>query len=275
MRKQDIVAVVESLLDQSRIRKPPVDLDNIARSQGVKNVERVRMGSVLGMTTQTRTGFEISLNSRVPMKERFTFAHEIAHTLLMPPDWPSDGVHRRTRTAGDKLERLCDQIAAEILMPSRWAKPFVLTGRPGATSVLRMAETFKTSLQAAAVRFVELSQRSLGFSCWRANSRSVSLIWEAGDRDLSGHMKPLINRDRATRIESVNHALRCKHPVIWQGPALGSDSPLILELYGLGKRPSRRLIVLVRKGLPGLEFDFLQGALHRNCSYQPSAARVA
>ena len=275
MRRQDIVSVVESLLDTARVRRPPVDLDVIARSQGVKKVERVRMGSVLGMTTQTRTGFNIRLNSRVPMKERFTYAHEIAHTLLMPPSWKSGGVHRRTQSAGDALERLCDQFAAEILMPLRWAQPLVRTGRPGAASVLRMAATFNTSLQAAAFRFVELSRRSIGISCWRANSQSRSLIWEAGDRDLCAHVRPLIDRGRGTQLDPVIHTLRCKHSVVWQGPAVGFTSPLMLELQGLGTKPSRRMIVVVRNGFPDLEFGVLQAALHRNCSYQPSAAKVA
>ena len=275
MRKNDIVATVESLLDKARIRRPPVDLDIIAQSQGVKKVERVRMGSVLGMTTQTRTGFNIRLNSRVPMKERFTYAHEIAHTLLMPPSWKSGGVHRRTQSAGDALERLCDQIAAEILMPLRWARPVVRRGRPGAGSVVRMAQTFNTSLQAAAVRLAELSGRFLGISCWRANAQSQSLMWEAGDRDLCAHVRPLIDRGHGPRLDAVDHALRCKHSVVWQGPAVGFNSAQLVELLGLGSKPSRRMIVVVRNGFPDHEFGVLQAALHRNCSYQPSAAKVA
>lgn len=275
MKRQDIIAVVEALLEKARVRMPPVDLDSISRVQGVTRVERVRMGSVLGMTTQLSSGFSIKLNSRVPMKERFTYAHEIAHTLLTPPNWQSGGVHRRTRTTGSSLERLCDEIAAELLMPHTWVLPVIRGGRIGAKSVLKVAGTFDTSLNAAAIRVAELSKCNVGISCWRVSTEASSMIWDVGDRDLLSHIPSLLGRDHGSRSDPVSHALRCGHSVVWQASALGQESRLLFEFRGLGKKPARRLLVLVRAGFSDGEFSFLQGALHRSCRYESSAAQVA
>ena len=125
MVSTSVTKLVETLLERAGVTGPPVNLDRLAKFQGVRKVERVSLGAVLGSTTRTDKGFTIRLNSDTPLNERFTYAHEIAHTVLAPVPWNEKGLHSRPGSKGAALERLCDRYAAEILMPRRWALPAV------------------------------------------------------------------------------------------------------------------------------------------------------
>jgi Zn-dependent peptidase ImmA (M78 family) len=77
-------------------------------------------------------------------RRRFTIAHELAHAIfeLSGPKCPR---------SGRELERLCDMIAAEFLMPWRAFKARA-GDVPGVDQVLQLARVFQTSLTATAIR---------------------------------------------------------------------------------------------------------------------------
>lgn len=106
---------------------------------------------------------------------RFTVAHELGHFLLghrIPDDLDASAQFAR------HLEREADVFATEFLMPEAWVSPMcdVATSFEGIDAI---AETFRTSTVASAVRFVELAAMpcavvysEAGYVAWAKRSRS-------------------------------------------------------------------------------------------------------
>jgi Zn-dependent peptidase ImmA (M78 family) len=107
----------------------------------------------------------IVLNTRSASTGRmnFSLAHEIAHSLLAPA--PNGARHYRARpdyydgsVATRKLERACDEIAAELLMPGAWFREAISRRGLCAQAVPAIAGDFGVSLEAAAARIVETAE---------------------------------------------------------------------------------------------------------------------
>ena len=115
----------------------PTPLGRIAKTRKVSSVV-FRPLLVLGCLETVDYGFKISVNCevaresdyqawftnastehRLPGRVRFTIAHEIAHTFLFDPSTtpPTDLTDTEDPGELDEIERICDQIAAELLLP--------------------------------------------------------------------------------------------------------------------------------------------------------------
>jgi hypothetical protein len=162
--EQAIVKVVRELL--SGVHHPPTDLDAI---QTKLRVAAVRAED-LPFSGELRPGVDgfMIVHSKYlsPGRRRFTIAHELGHALLATtgknyPRW------------GKEVERLCDMLAAEILMPE---DAFVRALPPeiDLSAILELASTFKTSWWAAAIRCANFKK----FSVFEADSRKVH--WSSG-----------------------------------------------------------------------------------------------
>ena len=147
----------------------PVNLDNLAAALGVQSV-RVADLHEDGRTTWVggRPHIEVRAD-RTPQRQRFTLAHELAHVLLA--NNRETDVRLRTKSFDQPAEeRLCDWIAAAILMPLAWVQP--LAARPMTLSRLRaIATSADTSLSAAAVRVSEVGRRPCMLLRWRRSPR--------------------------------------------------------------------------------------------------------
>jgi hypothetical protein len=189
-RKLAIRLAVADLLRAAGVAHPPVDLARVARAQGITTIRHARMrGTLLGTLTERSQGLTVTLNEREPLKARFTLAHEIAHTLVEPTAAsPVAAVltERRPRTAGAR-ERLCDDVAAEILMPHDLFGA-ALEAQPLSIDGLRaLAGRFQASLQSTARRIGELSARPVEVLCWvRAGRWAIKPSLRSGLRLLSG-----------------------------------------------------------------------------------------
>ena len=108
------------------IKSPPVNVERIARSLGVK-VEFAPFDDELsGMAFIKDEIPAIGINSlHHPNRQRFTLAHELAHIVLHPTDLKKavhvdKGSLRRDRVSAagtDMLEIEANAFAAELLMP--------------------------------------------------------------------------------------------------------------------------------------------------------------
>lgn len=88
---------------------------------------------------------------------RFTIAHESGHFLL-GHRIPSEGALDASVPAPFSVhqEREADVFASEFLMPEEWVVP-MCTGSPSLDAVHAIANTFRVSNVAAAVRYVEFA----------------------------------------------------------------------------------------------------------------------
>lgn len=165
---------------------PPVDLHRVASHLGVTAVRWDRITEE-GRTVWGKDGPVITLRTdRPPARSRFTFAHELAHVLLA-----TDGLTRRRRKSlhSDDEEILCDWIAAALLMPRGWVRPYAERDRYTLSLLRLVAQRAEVSLSAAAVRLSEVGRRPCILLRWRREDRWI-LAGQAGvPRDLVGYFE--------------------------------------------------------------------------------------
>lgn len=119
---------------------------------------RIKEASV----SRSRSGYSIGVDrAQLISRKRFSFAHEVAHLLLDPnlvragrPAITSGGVSEKA------VERHCEQIAAEILMPRETFKRVASRFPMALWTIPRIAAMFGTSIEATALRLAEVSSRS-------------------------------------------------------------------------------------------------------------------
>ncbi len=127
---------------------PPTDLMGIGRRLGVKDIFYESFpGS--GELHKEKDGYRIVCSSDQPRsRQRFTIAHELGHVIL-------ESTGRNAPREGDSVERVCDIIAAECLMPTLVFEAR-LPAEPVLGDVANLARTFDTSVTATAIRCAQL-----------------------------------------------------------------------------------------------------------------------
>ena len=173
---------------------PPTDLDVLKDRLNVTSVEPMARMPISGELRKRDGGFVIVYSSSLaPVRRRFTIAHELGHAVFEStgPNCPR---------YGRELERICDLLAAEFLMPRE-----IFIARAGENlhpgGVLRLAREFETSVMATALR----CQQLMGVSIFQVEAAKVS--WGYGairrQRDLQADAHGF--RDAITRaMRGVN-----------------------------------------------------------------------
>jgi len=204
---------------------PGEPLEALAHRLGVNRIIEERLPFEGGLFRLSHGELVIRLNSESPyVRKRFTLAHEIAHLLLQTVP-----AFRSTQRTDAALERTCDLIAAELLMPTTETADFVRgLGAPSPEKLRVIASKYSVSTQAAAIRLrdgLKLWKCSIGM--WE-RLPSVRTIWFVGLR----------RRDRAQPDPCcLDLALASNSSVLtndlWQRGE--STCAVWLNLLGIGK----------------------------------------
>ena len=120
----------------------------------------------------------IKLNSlALPVRQKFTLAHEIGHLIL------ERTLKAATACASDEhLERACDILAAELLMPAAETRALAKeVGNQSPEKLGMIANRFAVSLKTAAQRLHDLGLWKMGIGMWKCGSTSEQL-WYVGKR---------------------------------------------------------------------------------------------
>jgi hypothetical protein len=132
---------------------PPTNLEQIARRLGVTEITTSDIGGS-GELHKIDGRFSIVTAEDLPQaRKRFTVAHELGHVII-------EGTGAHAPRAGRELERVCDLIATELLMPlGRFQErlPELLT----LSEIWRLSREFDVSFLAAAFRCVEVARVSI------------------------------------------------------------------------------------------------------------------
>jgi hypothetical protein len=199
-------------------------LEGLARNLGVNEIIEERLSFEGGLFDTPEKGLVIKLNAESSSsRKRFTLAHEIGHLLL-----GTVSRLRSMRREDPTLERACDSIAAELLMPSEDAIAFVRSlGQPSPEKLKIIASKYSVSLRAAAIRV------HVDFNLWKC----FIGLWECYPQIKTTWF---VGRRRWDRVEpdsySLDLALSSEIPVqskeLWQkGP---SSDPVWLNLLRIG-----------------------------------------
>jgi len=172
VRYSRINSLVEGLLGKYRLRRPPVDIEDIARHEGFK-ISRERLDDELsGFLLKGSRHFVIGVNSaNARTRQRFTIAHECGHAFLHD----FDDVHvdkaftsfklrsRLSSEATDVEEIEANTFAASILMPETMLQDDLLEWGLDVQSdegISELARKYEVSEQSMTFRIANLLPRS-------------------------------------------------------------------------------------------------------------------
>jgi Zn-dependent peptidase ImmA (M78 family) len=189
-----VAAVVTKVrrLNAYGVSGPPFALRGLAKERRVSVVFDETLAGDASLSP-SENGFTVTMNpSHSRSRQRFSFAHEIAHTFFFELGSRLGGRNRELDPAAAFLEHreeeeLCDIAAREMLMP----EPNFLTSArqcsPGMDGVRMLSRTYDVSLPASALRIVELAVWDCAIVYWDA-SRQVAdanarVKWGASTRN--------------------------------------------------------------------------------------------
>jgi len=162
-------AAARELLSECEIESAPTNLDLVGSFRGVVDVvERQMVPS--GRLVPRGTEFEIEINSSHPNgRRRFSHAHEIGHLLI--PSYRGSPKLREDHITGEfqrdqEEEFLCDTAAAELVMPRDLFRAAVGEDALGIDCLLRVAEEFQVSLEAAGIRLTQCDAGECAVIVW-------------------------------------------------------------------------------------------------------------
>ena len=178
------------LVSPDVLRRIPVDLERLGEFWGVHSVIEREL-DVAGMVRRLTNGQFVVLLRKddVPGRKRFSWAHELGHILMANHDSPEIGCQKFGKF-NKALERSCDVIATEILMPRGTFGTEAQSLGWRLKSALPLSATFDVTVQAATRRLVELIDEPAFFSVWRPQlDRKLKFSW-AVPNDLGKPYRP-------------------------------------------------------------------------------------
>jgi hypothetical protein len=147
---------------------PPTDLEALGRALNILRFEAEPL-PISGELRREPGGFVVVYSSFLgAARRRFTIAHELAHAIFESsgPNCPR---------VGKELERLCDMLATEILMPRHvFLRESGGAGGLSWRKIDELSHLFRTSLSATSLRCAEL----LGVTVFEVEAQSIT--WAYG-----------------------------------------------------------------------------------------------
>ncbi len=172
LTRKQIEQQVFDLLIEHDIDSVPVPVEAIARAEGLPIVETEMEADVSGALIRSGNLQGIAINaSQMPVRKRFTVAHELAHFLLNHVDkdhvdWQFTVIRRdgRSSEAEDDQEIAANFFAASLLMPKHLLRQDVERHKRfdgeillDDSDVLLLAKKYKVSEAAMRYRLQNLS----------------------------------------------------------------------------------------------------------------------
>jgi len=149
--------IVNRTITDSGVTTPPFDPRRYCDLHHVEVRDRW-LPNCAARLLPTRAGYIAEIQADDPQsRKNFSICHELAHTFFFSSQTGSSSDEPYARgAAADQEERLCDFIAAELLMPRNHFRAGARTLVPSIESVQRLAGMFAVSLNAAMFRCMKL-----------------------------------------------------------------------------------------------------------------------
>jgi hypothetical protein len=144
----------------------PINLPAISKALGVTKVNYIPMAED-GRVDWNDGQPVISLRAdRIRKRQRFTFAHELAHVVLA--DETTSSAYRIATTDQDDEEAVCDAVAAALLMPRPWLLRRIDAHPTNLDLIRTVAREADVSLAAVAARLTDLTGQTSALLRWTA-----------------------------------------------------------------------------------------------------------
>jgi len=252
--------LVNQLVEQRGHDKPPFLPEEFARLLGFKIV-KTDLGETSAVLLRFHDGYIIKLNqNHNPARQNFSCAHELGHNLLRELKIELDTENIEYRTFNPQAhaiarakarERLCDVAATEILMPELVFRKYLSGFGVSVHSIERLANTFRVSIRAAAIRTAEVSPEPCIALLWqpwlRTKSKGLRLAWSVGPgikRADKGYYMPV--HKRVAYPSTLHKAYESDRPVksfkLFKVDTATKRCPM--ESKGFGRDETRYVISL-------------------------------
>ena len=190
MARNDGVRAARGVLHRFGVQAPEhIAVEAFAAAYGATLVEAPLDGAQAQLV-RTADKIEIVLAERVtdPAARRFSVAHELGHLVLEhPPKRPSElcDIGARARRKGeDDVEAEANAFAGELLLPESLLRRRCEVSPVDLSIPRAIAEAFRVSLLAAAIRFVELASER----CAAVFSSKGAVKWCAASASFPGEV---------------------------------------------------------------------------------------
>lgn len=168
------LAAMSEDLDHQLLCRPPVDLETIGTCWGVRAVVKRELDVPALLYRLENSQTAVFLNEAdSPGRQRFSWAHELGHIVMAEKAVPQVSC-RNGRLVNKSLERSCDVIAAELLMPRKVFEEAAEKVGWTLGGVSQLARRFEVTMQAAAVRLCELRKEPLMMSVWQSKVSPIT-----------------------------------------------------------------------------------------------------
>jgi len=188
-RQEEMIKAARELLRAGDICRPPVDVELLARMQGVREILLEPLNGPDAELSPVDDGYVIRVDARsIPTRRRFSIAHEVAHTFFghNHKSYRSQAVTLPkgvARGLGYRFEEmLCDQAAAEMTMPRELFLEEAHGYRPSVDLVRRLAHIFQTSIQSTVIRYISLINPPAQVTIWRKRGTKLWGNWSRGPK---------------------------------------------------------------------------------------------
>jgi len=252
LRRQTIARYADEMLDGSGVTSLPVDPLELAAGLGIQVVAKPSdQPGASGWLMKQGEQFAIAYATHYSNSgfQRFSVGHELGHFAIdgHPQHLFAASTFHMSKAglSSDPIELEADYFSACLLMPKRLAGRLISAKRDGLEAVKAMAETCGTSLQAAAIRYAELTDTAMAIVVSRQGAVEYAL--DRGLRAASGWPSALKRGSKvpagsatARLLKDPANALACEEDEAW--PDLsdwfhGVSKRLTLreEVVGLGR----------------------------------------
>lgn len=166
-----------SVLEELQVKSPDeIDLETLAWIGGRKlHIKEGGLENSEGRLYAHETGGVIRIRNGITSvgRRRFTIAHEIGHRVLHGPGNYDDTLKDLRTWSKGSVETEANIFANELLMPEKLFRPLASENAPSLQFIDRLAETFRTSAQATALRFVQITREP----CALVISQDNMILW--------------------------------------------------------------------------------------------------
>ena len=198
----------------------PGHLELLAKELRVRNIltrpmSRIqeRHPGIDAMLVPLSEGYSVVIDEQASWSRRnFSLAHELAHIMVLETQSFAEGLPKaqRFRSSAPATEtwkaeeRLCDAIAAELLMPERMFMAEVGKFGRSLEHLPQLANSFATSLTATAIRYWELLPEPCQLIRWRASWKKGEVIrptWQMRNKTAGLSVYPITPSSISRRNE--------------------------------------------------------------------------
>jgi Zn-dependent peptidase ImmA (M78 family) len=220
--ESDREAGIQALVN--RFRPVNESLETLAEQLGIERITFEPLPFDGGVYEQNGRRI-IKINSLAPaIRQRFTLAHELGHLIL------ERSVKGSASCEGDDgLERACNCVAVELLMPAEEARKIGNdVGQQSPEKLGPIANHFRVSLQTAAQRLHDLKVWNWGIGMWNCESVARQK-WFVGVRPW---------RTDTPSLAAIGLALESRAPVCTTEYILHGErtEPVAVKAYHIGKK---------------------------------------